>query len=128
MENKETYEYAIIRLVPKVEREEFINIGVIVYSKKKKFLGMKYRLDKHRIISFSKDVDLVMVNNYLAAWELICEGSLKGGSIAALEQGFRFRWLAAAKSTIIQCSPTHPGISHDPEKLLNELFVDYVLQ
>jgi len=126
MLNKETYEYTVIRLVPRVEREEFLNIGVILFSKKNKYLKMKYHLDKHRIIAFAKDVDIVMIDNYLKAWDLICAGSKEGGPIADLEQSFRFRWLAAAKSTIVQTSPTHPGICGDPNLVLEDLFERYV--
>jgi len=126
MQNKETYEFAIIRLVPKVEREEFLNIGVIVFSKKKKFLKMKYHLDTDRINAFANDVDLKMIDSYLKAWELICVGGKEGGRIAQLEQSFRFRWLAAAKSTIVQTSPTHPGICEDPNVVLEDLFDSYV--
>ncbi len=127
MQNKETYEYAIIRLVPKVEREEFINIGVILFSKKKKFLEMKYQLDSTRIHTFSNEVDIEVINDYLKAWQLICEGSDQGGRIAKLEQSFRFRWLAAAKSTIVQTSPTHPGLCTDPVQTLESLFERFVL-
>jgi len=127
MPNKETYEYTIIRLVPKVEREEFLNIGVIVFSKNNRFLDMKYHLDGTRINAFSKDVDIKLVKNYLEAWELICEGSKNGGPIAQLETAFRFRWLAAAKSTIVQTSPTHPGLCFKPDEVLDDLFKRYVL-
>jgi len=127
MPNKETYEYTVIRLVPKVEREEFLNIGIILFSKRNKFLDMKYQLDAERINAFSKDVDLKVIEDYLKAWELICSGSKEGGSIAQMEQSFRFRWLAAAKSTIVQTSPTHPGICEDPSKILKDLFERYVL-
>ena len=74
MQDKVTYEYAVIRLVPKVEREEFLNIGVILFSKRKKYLGIKFQIDEKRISAFSEDVDPNMVREYLQAWELICKG------------------------------------------------------
>lgn len=127
MQNRVTYEYAVIRLVPKVEREEFMNIGVILFSKRKKYLGIKYKIDKEKINSFSEDVDVQMINKYLEAWELICDGNPNGGFIGTLEQALRFRWLVASRSTIIQSSQTHPGLCHDPEKVLEDIFNRYVL-
>ena len=127
MQDRVTYEFAVIRLVPKVEREEFLNIGVILFSKRKKYLGIKYQIDQKRINSFSEEVDTDMIRKYLEAWKLICEGNPSGGFIGTLELSLRFRWLVAARSTIIQSSKTHPGLCHNPEKVLKELFQRYVL-
>lgn len=127
MHNRVTYEYAIIRLVPKVEREEFINIGVVLFSKRKKYLDMKYKLDKAKIELFSDDIDIVSIQKYLDAWKLVCEGSIAGGRIAQLDQAFRFRWLVAKRSTIIQSSVTHSGLCEEPERVLVELHERYVL-
>ncbi len=127
MQDKVTYEYAVIRLVPKVEREEFINIGVILFSKRKKYLGIKYKIDKDKISAFSDEVDTNMIQKYLEAWELICDGEPNGGLIGTLELSLRFRWLVAARSTIIQSSKTHPGICYDPEKILEDIFRRYVV-
>ncbi len=127
MPNRTTYEFAIIRLVPKVEREEFLNIGVILFSRRKKYLGIKYKIDKTRITAFSKEVDTDLINTYLEAWELMCQGAPKGGRIGELEQASRFRWLIASRSTIIQSSSTHTGLCEDPEKVLDDTFRRYVL-
>lgn len=127
MQDKVTYEYAVIRLVPKVEREEFLNIGVILFSKRKKYLDIKYQIDESRIRSFSEEVDTDMIREYLEAWVLICKGSPDGGSIGKLDVASRFRWLVASRSTIIQSSKTHPGLCTDPEKVLEDLFKRYVL-
>ena len=127
MQNRVTYEFAIIRVVPKVEREEFLNVGVILFSKPKKYLGMRFQLDKKRIAAFAKDLDIEVLNEYLKAWEAVCEGSPKGGAIGQLELPARFRWLTASRSTIIQSSETHPGLCFDPEEVLQELFRLYVL-
>ena len=127
MQDKCTYEYAIIRVVPKVEREEFFNVGVLLYSKRKKFLGIKYHIDPKKLTALCKHTEIALLQNYLEAWKNICEGQTKGGPIALFEQADRFRWLAAAKSTIIQCSKTHPGLCTDPEKELEHLFVTRVL-
>lgn len=127
MQDRVTYEFAIIRLVPKVEREEFLNVGVILFSKRKKYLGIKYKVDEKRIKAFSNEVDTEMINKYLEAWELICKGGKHGGKIGTFEIAYRFRWLIAARSTIIQSSKVHPGLCHDPEKVLEDLFEKYVL-
>jgi len=127
MQNRETYEYAIIRLVPKVEREEFMNIGVILFSKRKKYLGIKYKVDEQKIKAFSDELDTAMINKYLEAWESVCEGGPNGGSIGKLELSSRFRWLVASRSTIIQSSSTHPGLCTNPEQVLQDLFNRYVL-
>lgn len=126
MQDRVTYEFAIIRFVPKVEREEFINVGAILFSKRKKFLGIRFNINQERLKAFSTATDINLVKEYLKAWELICAGDPKGGAIGELELSDRFRWLAAAKSTILQCSNTHPGLCHDPERELNDLFEKYV--
>lgn len=127
MQDRLTYEFAIIRVVPKVEREEFINIGVILFSKRNKFLGIKYAIDKERLLALSNTIDIDNLDDYLRAWEEICLGTPHGGIIGEFELSDRFRWLAATKSTILQCSATHPGLCLDPKKELEDLFERYVL-
>lgn len=127
MQNRVTYEFAVIRLVPKVEREEFLNVGVILFSKPKKYLGIKYTIDEKRIMAFSDEVDIDSLKKYLNAWELVCEGGSKAGTIGELELTSRFRWLTASRSTIIQSSKTHPGLCHNPQEVLEDLFKMYVL-
>ncbi|MBD3864365.1 DUF3037 domain-containing protein [Olleya marilimosa] len=127
MQDKVTFEYAIIRLVPKVEREEFFNIGVILYSKRKKFVGVKHKINESKLNAFGCDLDLDTLNNYLKSWELICKGDVSAGTISQFEISDRFRWLAATRSTIIQSSKTHSGLTDDPEKELEDIFKSYVL-
>ena len=127
MRNKSTFEFAVIRVVPKVEREEFMNVGVLVFSKSKRFLGIKYLLNEQRLKAFSEEIDLEVLKQYLNAWQLICEGGAKGGPIGQLETADRFRWLSASKSTILQCSETHSGLCDNPEEVLETTFVRYVL-
>jgi hypothetical protein len=127
MQDRVTYEFAVIRLVPIVEREEFLNIGVILFSKRKKYLGIKYEINEERINSFSSDVDTDMIRKYLESWEQICKGEPHGGAIGTFELSSRFRWLVASRSTIIQSSKTHPGLCHEPEKVLDQIFERYVL-
>lgn len=127
MQDKVTFEYAIIRVVPKVEREEFFNVGVILFSKHKKFLGVKYHIDSSKLKAFNSELEIETLNRYLKSWEWICEGNAAGGSIAQFELSDRFRWLAATRSTIIQSSNTHPGLCEDPQKELDCIFEKYVL-
>jgi len=127
MQNKHSYEYAVIRVVPKVEREEFINIGVIMFCKRKKYLGIKYTIDEKRLQSFSPTIDIQLIEEYLKAWENVCKGGRVGGRIGEEEKSFRFRWLTANRSTIIQSSSVHPGLCAQPEQVLEELFELYVL-
>jgi hypothetical protein len=127
MQDKVTFEYAIIRFMPKVEREEFFNIGVIVFSKRKKFLQLKYHVDPKKLAAFSCEITQEELTEYLKAWELICKGSPHGGKIGTFELSDRFRWLAASKSTMILCSPTHSGLCDNPEMELEDIFQKYVL-
>lgn len=127
MQDKVTFEYAIIRLVPKVEREEFFNIGVILFSKRKKFLGIKYHINADKLKALVPELELEFLNKYLNAWKLICEGKAAGGKIGEFEISDRFRWLAACRSTIIQSSKTHPGLCESPETELEDIFNKYVL-
>ncbi|WP_299211527.1 DUF3037 domain-containing protein [uncultured Aquimarina sp.] len=127
MPNRCTFEFAIIRFVPKVEREEFFNVGVIVFSKRKKFLKVKYLIDQNKLKAFSSEFNIESIQEYLKSWELICKGEPAGGAIGKLELSDRFRWLTACRSTIIQSSKTHSGICNDPQKELDNLFNNYVL-
>lgn len=127
MQVKVTFEYAVIRLVPRVEREEFFNIGVILFSKPKKFLGIKFQIDEHKLAAFSKEIEQSIIEEYLGSWRLICRGDAEGGVIASMDLPSRFRWLVAARSTIIQSSKTHSGLCTSPELVLEELFEKYVL-
>jgi hypothetical protein len=127
MPEKLVYEYASIRLVPKVERGEFMNIGLILFCKRKKYLKLKYHLDINRIAAFSNELDLEEIEKYLIHWDQICQGSPEGGKIASMDMPYRFRWITAPKSTILQCSPVHPGVCEEPEGVLERLFEQYVL-
>ena len=127
MPEKHVFEYAVIRIVPKVEREEFLNTGVIVFCKRKKYLEMRYQVDEKRLLAFSPDLDVAEIEHYLAAWDSICKGNAASGEFAQRDAAERFRWLTAAKSTIIQCSQVHPGLCSDPATLLDDLFNRYVM-
>ena len=120
------YEYAVIRLVPQVEREEFINVGIILFSKRQKFIRTKIELPEARLKLFKCEMDLEQIKANLHAFELISAGSKAGGPIACEELPERFRWLTAVRSSIIQTSRPHPGKTNDLENEVERLFLEYV--
>ncbi|WP_375562485.1 DUF3037 domain-containing protein [Bernardetia sp. OM2101] len=127
IQDKFTFKYAIIRIVPKVEREEFFNVGVIVFCKRKKFLDIKYTINETKLKTFSCEIELELLNDYLKAWKLVCEGNSASGKIGQLELSERFGWLTASRSTIIQSSKTYSGLDSDPKKALETIFKEQVL-
>ena len=126
MQEKDLFEYAVIRVVPRVEREEFLNVGVVLYCAKQNFLKMLFRLDAKRLQVFCSECDADDVNEYLVAFERICTGSKDAGSIAKLPIAERFRWLTATRSTVVQTSKVHPGFCEDAEEMLQKLFAQLV--
>ncbi|MBW8334078.1 MAG: DUF3037 domain-containing protein [Prolixibacteraceae bacterium] len=126
MQQKHQYEYAIVRVVPVVEREEFVNAGVILFCKKEKFIRMKYHLSQDKILSLMPDADMEEIRKNLEAFRIIADGKKEGGPIASLEQAERFRWLSAVRSASIQTSKPHTGLSADLEKTFNTLFDEMV--
>lgn len=126
MQEKHLFEYSIIRIIPRVERGEFINVGVIVYCAKKRFLKIRFSLSKERLEVFSDKLDLEELEARLMAFDHVCEGASKGGAIGKLPLASRFRWLAASRSTIVQTSPIHPGLCADPQEALDRLYVQMV--
>jgi len=127
MQDKLVYEYAIIRVVPKVEREEFINVGLILFSKRKRFLRFAYVLHEEKIKSLCSEFDLEQVQENLESFVKICAGAKNGGPIAQLEVDERFRWITAIKSSSIQSSRPHPGLSADLDATFDQLYKDFVL-
>jgi hypothetical protein len=121
------FEYAVIRIVPRVEREEFINTGVILFCKKAGYLGVRYQIDKSKLICLSPEVDVDCLHDSLKALETISLGDVAGGPIARLDTPSRFRWLTATRSTILQTSKVHPGLCDDPAATLEALFQKLVL-
>lgn len=116
-----SYSYAIVRIVPHVEREEFVNAGVIVFSDVLDYLCARVELDEARLLALSPDVDLAVVRRHLEVIPRICAGGIEGGSIGALPLRERWHWLVAPRSTILQTSPAHTGLSEDPEGELERL-------
>lgn len=127
MQGNNLFDYAVIRVVPRVEREEFLNVGVIVYCKAEQFLQIKYKLDHHRLLALCPELDLEIVSANLQAMEQICQGAKAGGIIAGLDKASRFRWLTATRSTIIQHSRVHSGYTENAIKTLEKLFAEQVL-
>lgn len=127
MQEKDLYEYAVIRVVPKVEREEFINVGVILFSKKAKYIKMLHTFDRERLALFTKDLDLDAVESALLAFEKIAHGDKSCGIIAAMDIPERFRWLTAVKSACIQTSRPHAGFSENLDSTVQYLFEELVL-
>jgi len=116
-----SYDYAIVRVVPCVERGEFINAGVILFCKTRRFLGMRVSLDSRRLTALAPSIDLDAVQHQLAILQSICHGGREAGSIGQLSQAERFHWLVAPRSTVIQTSPVHSGLCADPEATLEHL-------
>lgn len=127
MPEKELFEYAVIRLVPRVEREEFLNIGVVLYCRGQRLLAMRYALDPSRLQAFRLTTPMEELEGYLRAFEQVCSGSRTGGPIAALPMAERFRWLTAKRSTVIQTSAVHPGRCASAEATLERLFQELVV-
>lgn len=127
MQENYLYEYAVVRIVPRVEREEFLNVGVILYCPKKGFLKVRYQLDEARLKAFSCNLEVAELEEYLRTLERICIGGKNGGPIGMLPIASRFRWLTATRSTIIQTSKIHPGFCVEPEETLNRLYEQLVL-
>lgn len=120
------YEYAVIRVVPKVEREEFLNVGIVLFCKNPRFIKMQFHLDENRLKSFAKDLDIEEIKAYLLAFQKIVNGAKDGGMIAQMDIPSRFRWLTAVRSSIIQTSRPHPGLCDNPENTIQRLFEDFV--
>lgn len=127
MQDNHLFEYAVIRIVPRVEREEFMNVGVILYASKQKFLQSMFYLNEERLRAFSAETDMEEIKAHLRSFERICMGAADGGPIARLDIASRFRWLTATRSTIVQSSKVHPGFCSDPKEALERLFDQLVL-
>ena len=116
-----TYDYAIIRVVPKVEREEFVNVGVIVSCPAKGFLEARIELDEQRLKALDATLDIESIRPHLASIIAICVGGEQAGPIGQLSQRERFHWLTAPRSTTIQTSPVHTGHTTNPVSVLEHL-------
>jgi hypothetical protein len=127
MQDKYLYEYAVIRVVPRVEREEFLNVGIILYCSKQGFLEAKIQVNEERFKAFPCTIEILELREYLHTWERICRGGKEGGTIGLMSIASRFRWLTATRSTIVQTSKVHPGFCDNASETLECLFQALVL-
>lgn len=123
-----SFDYGILRIVPRVERGEFVNAGVILFCPELRFLAARTHFDPQRLRALWPNVDLDAVRSHLEAFEKVSTGDTGGGPIARLPIRERFHWLVAPRSTVIQISPVHSGLCHDPAATLSQLFSQLVLR
>ncbi len=115
------YDYAIIRVVPRVDRGEFVNVGVVLSCKTRDTLAARIELDKSRLLALAPELDLVTLRRHLSAFPAICSGGSDAGPIGQLSRRERFQWLTATRSTMIQTSPVHTGRCSDSSSMLERL-------
>jgi hypothetical protein len=116
------FDYAILRVVPHVEREEFVNVGVVLFCRPRRFLGARIELKPERLLVLCPDLDLDQVQAQLDLVPRVVAGGEAAGPLGDLNQAERFHWLVAPRSTILQVSPVHPGLCDDPQAALDDLF------
>jgi hypothetical protein len=126
MPARASFEYAVLRVVPRVEREEFINAGVVLFCLERDYLSARVHLDEPRLRALSASADVETVRRHLEAIPKVCAGDPEAGPIARLSRRQRFHWLVAPRSTVIQVSPVHAGLSASPESALEDLFAELV--
>jgi hypothetical protein len=126
MPARSAFEYAVLRIVPRVERGEFINVGVVLLCRTRRFLDARVRLDRARLAAFAPDVDPEAVAVQLDGVPLVCAGGANAGPIGELPHYERFRWLTAPRSTVLQPSPVHCGLCEDPKRELERIFAQMV--
>lgn len=123
-----SFEYAVVRVVPRVEREEFVNAGVVLFCLEQDFLAARVELDRDRVGALFPGADLPLVEEHLAAFARVAAGAEGSGPIGRLSPRERFHWLVAPRSTIIQVGPVHSGVCQDPARALDRLVERMVLQ
>ena len=126
MPNYATYDYAVIRVVPRVDRAEFINVGVIVSCQRSDLLEARIEVNEQRLLALDPGLDLRAVREHLAAIPAICAGGETAGPIGRLSRRERFDWLTAPRSTMIQTSPVHSGRCRDPGEVIEHLLATMV--
>lgn len=126
MPDKHLYEYAVIRFVPRVEREEFLNVGLILFSKQARYIKARYLLDENKLRLFPSSLDPDTLRRHLDLFPAICSGHPEGGPVARFDIPERFRWLTAQRSTSIQTSRPHAGLAADLDVTFDALFEELV--
>ncbi|MCG9791044.1 DUF3037 domain-containing protein [Flavobacterium algicola] len=127
MHEKNLYEYAVIRVLPRVEREEFLNVGIVLFCKKAKFIKVLHKVPVDKILSLSIEADVEQIQNNINAFEKVGHGLKDGGPIGLMDIPSRFRWLTAVRSSVIQTSRPHSGLCDDLEVTAQRLFDELVL-
>jgi hypothetical protein len=122
----EPFQYAVVRVVPRVERGEFLNAGVVVFCRGRRYLAARIALDASRLAALAPGLDVAEVRAHLDAIARVAAGEEGAGAVARLEQSERFHWLVAPSSTMIQTSPVHTGLCDDPEAMLERLVASLV--
>jgi hypothetical protein len=118
---REPFQYAVIRVVPRIDREEFVNVGVILFCRTRGYLAGRIELDVTRLAALAPDATRDELRDHLDAIVRVAAGEGDAGPIARLEQSERFHWLVAPSSTVIQTSPVHSGLCDDPQATLDQL-------
>ena len=127
MHEPHLYEYAVIRVVPKVEREEFINVGLILFCKRRRYIRMEFQINEAKFNLFDTEIELDDLHHYLVSFQNTAKGNKLGGRIGQLETPERFRWLTAVRSSVLQTSRPHAGLSEDLDETFEKLFRELVL-
>ncbi len=127
MPTRNAFEYAVIRVVPRVERGEFINVGAVLFCRTRRFLGARLLLHTERLAAFAPEIDLVAIEEQIAGIPQVCVGGASAGPIGLLPQQERFRWLTAPRSTIVQASPVHCGLCEEPRAELIRIAARMIL-
>ncbi|HVY47973.1 MAG TPA: DUF3037 domain-containing protein [Minicystis sp.] len=120
------FEYAVVRVVPRVERDEFVNAGVVLFADAAAFLAARIELDEARLLAIAPGADAELARRHLDALARVCEGGPGAGPIGRLSPRERFRWIVAPRSTIVQTSPPHAGLCDDPARALDRLVSELV--
>ena len=127
MHTRSSFDYAVFRVVPRVEREEFLNVGVVLFCPEQRFLDLRLHRDEHRLLHFSPRLDIEEIRRHLEALGRVGRSEPDGGPVARLAQRERFHWLVAPRSTMLQVSPVHSGLCDQPAAMLEQLFSQLVL-
>lgn len=127
MQKKHLYEYVVIRVFPRVESGEFVNVGLLLFCKRQKYLRAEIKCDENRLKPYKSELDFEQLKANLLSFEKIAKSEKSGGPIAQLETSERFRWLSAVRSSCIQTSRPHSGFTDDLDATFDQLFSEYVI-
>lgn len=127
MQEPHLYEYAVVRVVPKVEREEFINVGLILFCKRQRYIRMEFKINEAKFSLFETEIELCDLQMYMESFQNTAKGTKLGGRIGELETPERFRWLTAVRSSVLQTSRPHAGLCENLEETFERLFGELVL-